>query len=123
MIRFTQLRRIFKSKSVVKGCFPNTGGHFNVTVSGSNARVNIGSTDNSTNIVSDNGVFEEIRAAAIREIADQSVCAKLIAAVDEMEATQHSGGFVSAYQKFIGLAADHIGVVGPFLPALAGLLA
>ena len=31
-------------------------------------------------------------------------------------------GFVGAYQKFVGLAADHMGVIGPFLPALTGLL-
>jgi hypothetical protein len=31
-------------------------------------------------------------------------------------------GFVQAYQNFIGLAADHIGVITPFLPALTSLI-
>lgn len=113
----------FQVKVRRKGMFPhNTGGHLNITVSGSNARVNLGSTDNSTNIVGDNSVLGDIRAAITKEISDQAAREGLLAAVTNMEKTRGSGSFVSAYQTFVGLAADHIGVIGPFLPALAGLL-
>lgn len=113
----------FQVKVRRKGMFPHhTGGHLNITVSGPNARVNVNSTDRSTNIVGDSAVFGDIRAAIIKGVPDEAARGGLIEAVDEMEATREGGGFVAAYQKFIGLAADHIGVIGPFLPALSGLL-
>jgi hypothetical protein len=106
-----------------KGTFPrHTGGNFNVNISGSNARVNIDSTDNSTNIVGDSAVFNDLRGAIRSGVGDDTERDKLISAVNDMDRQHGGGGFLAAYQKFMALAADHMGVVGPFLPALAGLL-
>lgn len=107
-----------------KGTFPHhTGGNFSISVTGPNARVNIGSTDNSKNVVGDVTVFRELRAAVSSGVSDEGQRAELLAAVEAMDAARGHGGFVQAYQRFISLAADHLGVIGPFLPALAGFLA
>lgn len=106
-----------------KGLFPhNSGGHLNISVSGANSRVNIGSTDNSTNVIQNSSVFADMRSAITSGVEDAEQQRELIAAIDQMEATRGRTDFVGAYQKFIGLAADHIGVIGPLLPALAALL-
>ena len=107
-----------------KGVFPhNAGGHFNISVSGANARVNIGSTDHSTNSVHDSSVFADLRSAITNNVTDDEQQRQLMAAIEQMEAKRGGPDFVGAYQKFIGLAADHIGVIGPLLPALTGFLA
>ena len=107
-----------------KGAFPHhQGGHYNITVSGENARVNIGSTDNSTNVVNNSGVFADLIHAIEGGLTNKTQKAVLIEAVKEMEKTKGTGGFIAAYQKFMGLAADHLGVITPFLPALSGFLA
>lgn len=106
-----------------KGTFPHdSGGHLNISVSGVNARVNIGSADHSTNVVQGSSVFADLRSAIASGIGDAEQQRELIAAVDHMEATRGRADFMGAYQKFIGLAADHIGVIGPLLPALSALL-
>lgn len=105
-----------------KGSFPRgEGGHMNISVSGDNARVNIGSTDNSTNTVTHGALFSDIVATIERVVpADQREV--LIDAVREMERTRGTGGFVGAYQRFVAVAADHVTLIVPFLPALTALL-
>lgn len=106
-----------------KGAYPHgTGGHFNITVSGANARVNVGSTDNSTNMVGSAAVFGDLTAAIKDGISDETQRDILLSSVQAMKEEHGGGGFVGAYQRFISVAADHFGVVGPFLPALASLL-
>lgn len=48
---------------------------------------------------------------------------ELTESVDSMEKSRGTGDFLGAYQKFMSVAADHLGVLAPFLPALAALLA
>jgi hypothetical protein len=113
----------FQVKVRKKGTFPHhTGGHLNITVSGPNARLNVGSTDNSTNIVGNTTVFGDLANAIANGVTDTAAREELLAAINAMQQAHGSGGFVGAYQKFMSLAADHMGVIGPFLPALAGLL-
>ncbi len=105
-----------------KGSFPHgQGGHMNITVSGDNARVNIGSTDNSKNTVNHGALFSEIVAAIERSVPGERGTV-LVEAVREMEQTQGTAGYAAAYQRFIGLAADHMTLIVPFLPALTALL-
>jgi hypothetical protein len=112
----------FQIKVARKGVFPlNSGGNYTVHVSGPNSRVNIGSQDHSINVAADN-VFGEITAALKAGISDQNKLAELLATVEEMKRERGRSGFMQAYQKFVGLAADHIGLVSPFLPALTNLL-
>lgn len=90
---------------------------------GDNARQNIGSTDNSTNNVIHGNLFGELKARATSEIADSAERCRLIEAIEDMEACQGTSGFASAYGKFIGLAANHMQLVQPFLERLTGMLA
>lgn len=107
-----------------KGTFqPGTGGNFNFFVSGNNARVNFQSTDNSQNSINEASVFAELASTIREQIAEASARDELLQLVAEMhENSQDKPKYLSLYQKFISIAADHLGVLGPFLPAITGLL-
>lgn len=91
---------------------------------GANARVNIASNDSSTNVVNveSNVLFQNLRNAVEASIPDRDLNRKLVHQVDEMEAAAGTSGFAAKYKDFIGLAADHVSVFGPFLPALTQFL-
>jgi len=91
-------------------------------VSGPNARINIGSTDSSTNISNSEKLFTEIRELLTARIADQDERTSLLSKVDELEASQGTKGYVSKYQQFMAQAANHMTVLAPILPALANLI-
>jgi hypothetical protein len=94
----------------------------NVHVSGANARVNIRSTDQSTNIALAGNLFASIREAIATEILDAQEQTRVNALLDRVEAARDKTSFISAYQMLIGTTADHMTVLGPFLPALTQLL-
>ena len=93
-------------------------------VSGPNARVNINSNDHSTNAVAlgDVEVFANLRRAFADNSVGDSERAKLLASVDAMEQAYSSPSFAARYNDFIMLAGSYMSIVGPFLPALSGLL-
>lgn len=94
----------------------------NVQVSGANARVNIHSSDHSTNLAVTGDLFTSIRDALANGIADPAERARVNHLLADVEAAKDKTGFLSAYQKLIGAVADHMTVFGPFLPALTHLL-
>ena len=90
----------------------------------SQTRVNIHSVDQSftVNSVQDVRVFEEARALiSVSEInaADSEL---LLEHIDAMEQGHEKGDFKQAYKEFMAIAANHIAVLGPVMPALASLL-
>jgi hypothetical protein len=93
-----------------------------VNVSGQNARVNIGSTDQSTNVAVAGNLFASIREAISTQIHDPEERAKVIQLLDKTEAAKDKATFLSAYQNLIAAVADHMTVLGPFLPALTQLI-
>jgi hypothetical protein len=95
----------------------------NIHMHGPNARINVNSTDNSTNIasVSNEQLFVRLRETA-KTIADESQRAQILARLDDLERAKESGGFVSAYQSFIGSVADYMTIFSPFIPALTLML-
>lgn len=100
------------------------GGNYSINVSGPNARVNIHSTDNSTNISNSGSIFGDLRTALETGISDQGQKRVLLAEVDNMEAAQSDpAAFAAAFQRFVSLAADGMTIITPFLPALTALLA
>ncbi len=107
-----------------KGSFSaGTGGNYTVHVNGTNSRVNIHSIDNSTNIVNDNGIFADLKNVISTRVNDSTDREALLKRVDDMQrSTDNKSGFLDAYQKFIANAASHMGVIAPFLPALAKLM-
>jgi len=95
----------------------------NIHMHGPNARINVDSIDNSTNIasVSSERLFVRLRETA-STIADESQRAQILARLDDLERAKESGSFVSAYQSFIGSVADYITIFSPFIPALTLML-
>jgi hypothetical protein len=86
-------------------------------------KVNINSTDNSTNYTFNSSpVFAELAAAVFGSAIEQREKAQLLDRIDAMKQAEGSSGYIQKYKDFIQNAANHMSVVSPFLPALAGLL-
>lgn len=115
--------RHYQVKVARKGTFEHNAGGYMISVTGPNSRVNINSTDNSTNIAYTGDLFGDMRNAINAGVADTAKRSEIIAAIDEAEQSKGSSGFLSSYQKVVATAADHLGLLTPFLPALTGLLA
>jgi hypothetical protein len=97
----------------------------NIHLTGPNARVNVASTDNSTNIahsVDATELFAKLANVIKAEIASERDKAMLLAQVEQMRQTAGTTGYTRAYQDFVQLAANWITIAGPFLPALTTLL-
>ena len=87
-------------------------------VHGHNARVNIDSTDNSTNVVNDGIPFSELRKAIESGVADSVERATILERLADVEmATDRESGS-NRYQAFIASAHHHMALLGPYLPAL-----
>jgi len=81
-----------------------------------------GNKSGSINAEQHYGVFDELRKA-IGEVTAGEEKQRLEHAISGMEAVKDEPkGFAQAYAKFIGLVADHITVINPFLPALGSFL-
>lgn len=105
-----------------KGMFPHgEGGNFTINVSGPNSRVNVGSTDNSQNVVGNDTVFGDLLRAVDENVhgADRDA---IFAAIQSMQDNRDSDGFKRSYQDFITSAAAHMGIIAPFLPAISQML-
>lgn len=91
---------------------------------GPNARVNIQSVDSSANLV---GVepaelFDRIHEAIGQSVQDGELLKKLQEKVTELEKAQGTTGFIARYQEFMVLAANHMTLLAPFIPALSQML-
>ena len=91
---------------------------------GPNARVNIQSSDLSTNVVSVESavLFDTLREAIRKSSLDFTVERQLIQNVSAMQSAVGTKTFGERYKEFIAVAADHMTLVAPFLPALTQLL-
>lgn len=106
-----------------KGTFlRHTSGNYTITVSGTNSRVNINSSDNSTNTSLTGDIFNDLRRAVECGVPDASTRKAIIKNIDEAEKMNGRDGFLQAYQAIISSAANHMTIVSPFLPALTKLL-
>lgn len=100
----------------------HAGGNYSLSVSGPNARVNIHSTDHSTNTVTSSNVFSDVRSALRAAGLPPEKLIEVDTRLAEMSAAKDKGTFAKAYQSFVGTVADHITVVAPFLPAITEAL-
>ena len=91
---------------------------------GPNARVNIQSSDLSTNVVSVESavLFDNLREVIRKSSLDSTVSRQLIQNVSAMQSAVGTKTFGERYKEFITVAADHMTLVAPFLPALTQLL-
>jgi hypothetical protein len=87
-------------------------------VHGPNARVNIDSTDNSTNVVHQGMPFSELRKAIESGVSDGVERAAILQRLSDLEAATDRESGAGKYQAFIAAAADHMTLIGPYLPAL-----
>src|ERR1700682_1955764 len=100
-----------------------TGGNFIFNVSGPNARVNFNSHDQSHNVITGDNVFAELKQKIEKEISDSEERSRLLTAIDGLERnTSNRPAYTTAYQNFIALAANHMTLIAPFLPAITNLL-
>ena len=95
----------------------------NIHFHGDNARLNVNSTDNSTNIASiaNEQLFVQMQDTA-RSISNETERNEIVARLHELEKARGSGGFLQAYQNFMASAANHMTLFAPFLPMLAQML-
>ena len=111
----------FVAKCRKRGVPPNLGSN-QFVVSGPNARINIHSQDFSTNSASDPAtLFAELRKIVETAVTEADRAA-IQNALEEMEAARGTPSFRNHYIQFMSIAADHLTLLTPFLPALAQLL-
>jgi hypothetical protein len=113
----------FLAKVKRKGSFErNSGGNFNISMSGANSRVNIDSVDHSFNFNISDLVFEEIISAVDAGVDDPLAKKKIIDATRRLEEAPLGKDRYDRYQELISLAAGHMTVFAPFIPALTKFL-
>lgn len=113
-----------EKKTALKPSSQPAGVVYNVTVSGVNSRFNLHSLDLSTNLtdVEPEQLFKELRTVLARDIEDDEKRTELLKQVGELKKANGTPRFLEAYQGFVSSAADHMGLVTPFIPALTQLL-
>jgi hypothetical protein len=92
-------------------------------LSGQQSRLNINSTDNSTNAISisEADVFPKLRGELNAKLLDPLRRQEIIARVDELEQARGSGSYAEKFTSFLSVAADVMTIIGPFIPVLAAL--
>jgi hypothetical protein len=92
-------------------------------VSGDNSRVNVQSTDQSVNVVitSSEQLFQKIRESIQSGVPGEQRT-EILARLEALEKAQNSASFGVCYKEFIAAAANHMTLLGPFIPALSELL-
>ena len=91
-------------------------------LNGPNPRINIDSIDLSINVSNSDRIFTELRKAIESGIEDSKLRAELLAKTTEAEQAVGTRGFMKKYSDLIALGANHMTVLGPFIPALTQLL-
>ncbi len=94
-----------------------------INVSGDQSRVNINSTDSSSNVIASDHhqIFNDLRETIARQIPEQDQSA-IMTAVDAMEAAVGTEHYVDRYKAFMSTVSDHITVLAPLLGGLVSLL-
>lgn len=97
--------------------------HVTIHQHGAQSRVNLNSTDNSTNALlsqTDQSVFAQVRSALQQVSGErrQDILSKLA----DFEAAAHHDGSHTRYKVFIESAKDFMSILGPFIPMLTQML-
>ena len=97
---------------------------YNVNFSGANSRFNLHSYDLSSNLVDvePEQLFKELRSVIARDIEDDGKRDEVLKQVDTLKKTYGTPQFLETYQSFVSSVADHMTIIGPFIPALSQLL-
>jgi hypothetical protein len=101
----------------------NFSGHLHHgDVTGHQNRTLIGSTDNSSNSLDIDALFQELVQAINSNVGNGTDRAAMIEIAKEMEAAKGTPDYTPWFQKLVGYAANYVTVLGPFLPALGQLV-
>lgn len=115
-----QEQKMAKSAHISIGTFQGT---FNTgDLSGTNSRISQNSTDDSTNISADLSVFGAVEAAIKDGIQNVETRDLLLDDLERLKSSPEGSSRVKAYRQFISDAANHITVLGPFIPGLTAFL-
>lgn len=92
-------------------------------ISGTQARVNINTEDNSINTMNPENkeLFEKL-FSKLQEIDNESIKENALAIAKEMQLNINKPTFKEKYQQFISTVANYITIISPFIPALTKLL-
>jgi hypothetical protein len=85
-----------------------------------NSNVALSSENTDQSVVINEAVFDELLEAI--KSSDIEHKEPIITAIEEMQDSHILGGIGESYKKFISVAANHMTIVAPFLPALTALL-
>lgn len=112
-----------EKKTAIKPSSHQHSAIYNVNFSGANSRFNLHSFDLSSNLVDvePNQLFKELRTVVARDVEDDDRRDEILRQVSELKKAQGTPQFLEAYQGFIASVADHMTIVGPFIPALTQL--
>lgn len=94
----------------------------NINFYAPNARYNEYSTDNSTNVVVNKNMFEDMKTLITQQLPESNERQIIINNIDEMSNNIGTPTFKEKYNNFIQSLGLHINVIAPFLPQLAGIL-
>jgi len=90
--------------------------------SGPNSRININSKDNSKNYYNDTDLlFEELKLA-LAGIVEEEIKEKSFQILEKLNSSKRTSSYLTNYQDFISILANHMTVIAPFIPALTQLI-
>lgn len=96
---------------------------FNIKIGYNHGKVNINSTDNSTNIsIDSSSIFECLSDAISKALIEETQKAQLLVKVGQLKQAKGTDGFSEKYKDFMQNAANHMTVISPFIPALTSLI-
>ncbi len=96
-----------------------------IHVSGSNARVNINSTDNSVNVIQINETVLNDVIATLAALPDQPGKEPALSAAQELKAHAGKSSFAEKYKDFMSSVSDHVSIllaIAPYLGPLAAMI-
>ncbi len=94
-------------------------------LNGPGCRVNINSTDQSENTfnkIESDRLFQNLHSVIKHSISDEDIALRLAKVIDKMQCAQDQTTFLAKYKEFMSLAANHMSVFAPFIPALSQML-
>jgi hypothetical protein len=92
--------------------------------SGPGGRLNINSTDNSENVVSisEGDVFPRLRQEIEANVIDPAKRQEIVGKLDELEQSKGIPTHAATFRDFIGVTADFMTIIGPFIQPLTTLI-
>lgn len=91
-------------------------------VTGNQNRTMVNSTDNSSNTITSENVFQQLFHAVDSNIGNENDRETILAIIKEMEKSRGTADYEPLFQKLVGYLAEYVTVLTPFLPALAKLI-